>query len=128
MSKRIFKYELTPDSRQIIMMPEGSTLLKVLAQRDLPCLFVEVDDECPHVPMIIRTVTTGEIFEGMDGCSYVDTVFLGGDKAEEAWYTMHVYLQVGKTPDPIHPRFAEDREQLRDEIRTSSNGRGLVEI
>lgn len=114
--KRIFKYELTPDSRQIIMMPEGATLLKVLAQRDLPCLFAEVDEELPHVPVIIRTVTTGEIFEGMDSCGYIDTVFLGGDKPEEAWYTMHVYNQPKGSPDSVHPRFAEDRAQLREEL------------
>lgn len=125
MAKRIFKYELTPEPRQMIYMPVGARPIRVLAQRDIPCLFVEVDDDLEHQPVIIRTVTTGEIFEGMLGCKYVDTVFLGGDKPEEAWYTMHVYVQTEKIADSVHPRFADDRAQLREELQ---GGAGLVEI
>lgn len=115
---KIFKYDLIPDEpREILMMPVGARPLKVLVQREIPVLFAEVDDEQTLVPRIFRKVTTGEIFEGMPGCEYIDTVFLGGDKPEEAWYTMHVYEQVRNIPDPVHPRFKEDREQLETELR-----------
>jgi hypothetical protein len=115
-AKRIFKYELNPEGRQMLMMPRGAQPLSVEQQRDLPVLFALVDDEQPLESRIFRAVTTGEIFNP-ENSTFVGTIFLGGDKPEEAWFTMHVWEQPEGVIDPIHPRFADDYHQLQEELK-----------
>lgn len=99
----------------MLQMHKGAQPLSVEQQRDLPVLFALVDDELPLETRIFRTVTTGEIFNP-EGSIFIGTVFLGGDKPEEAWFTMHLWEQPEGVADPIHPRFQEDYKQLQEEL------------
>lgn len=108
---RIFKYELQVESRQLITTPPGSKILSLGVQNEIPVLFVEVNPEnAGSEQHVIRTVTTGEVFNAED-CVFIGTVIIKG------WYTCHVYEQAVKgAPDPVEDRFLEDRAQVRKEL------------
>jgi len=48
---KIFKYPLTVTDHQVISMPQGATILTVQTQREIPCIWAEVDPEEVRVTM-----------------------------------------------------------------------------
>lgn len=113
---RIYKYQLEVESRQILMIPEGATIISVGTQGEIahdnqpnsqmPVLFALVPNpNAPAIPRVFRTVTTGEIFNDV-GLSFVGTTFVD-------WYTAHVFEVVDPTPDPIEDRFQDDMREIR---------------
>lgn len=117
--RRIFKYGLEVETRQIIQMPKGAAILSVGRQGPLPFLWASVDEKQPIETRVFRTVTTGEIFNE-ERLWYIGHVQLGGEKPSEGWYECFVY-EVEQAlpqihPDPIEVRFQEDRAEIRREI------------
>lgn len=43
--KTIYKYQLKMEPRQVIKLPMGAVILTVQAQRDLPCLWAEINKD-----------------------------------------------------------------------------------
>lgn len=111
---RIFKYMLSLDARQMHMIPEGACLLSVCVQNEMPVLYAMVDPNREPTPHIIRCVTTGEVFNA-EWCSFIGTIEFGAPK----WYMAHIFeqLEMGQS-DPVGKRFADDREQVRQEMKS----------
>ena len=119
MARRIFKYPIEIENRQIIQMPKGARILHAERQGEFPVLWASVDPAQPVEPRVFRMVTTGEIFNE-ERLAYVGTIQLGGNRPLEAWFVMHLYEvetaleQIN--PDPIEGRFQEDLEEIKHEI------------
>lgn len=64
MSKRIFKYPLKIEDKQIIKMPLGYQILTVQIKDNVPCIWAIVDDKEAHViDCKIITIGTGHCFD-----------------------------------------------------------------
>lgn len=113
--KRIFKYPLTVEPRQLLQIHKDAEILSVQVQMsEFPVLYALVESGTTELETrIIRGVTTGEEFNG-DGCWYVGTVIL------KNWFVWHVWEQFGKEPDPISDRFKDDRKQINDELEENN--------
>jgi hypothetical protein len=109
---RIFKYRLSLESREMIQTHEGVQFLSVGLQDGFVCVWGLVDEDRPIKPHIIRLVTTGEIFNP-EGCEFIGTFQYGAP----TWFMGHLWHQVGKQADPVHPRFADDFKQIRAELK-----------
>ncbi len=114
---RIYKYPLEVESRQLLQIPEGASILSVGTQGELgtkdkpnsqmPVLFALIPNpDAPCVTRVFRTVTTGEIFNH-EGLQFIGTTFVD-------WYTAHVFEAVTPYPDPIEDRFQDDMREIRD--------------
>lgn len=119
MKRRIFKYALQVESRQMLQMPRGAEVLSVGRQGPLPFLWASVDETQPPEARIFRSVTTGEWHE-TERLFYIGHVQLGGEKPSEAWYECFVY-EVEQAldqinPDPIEERFQADLAEIRHEV------------
>lgn len=102
--RRIFKYPLEVEQRQLLHMPVGAQLVAVIEQQEMPVLYALVDEEAPHEQRIIRVVTTGEEFTAES--RYIGTAVLKG------WYVAHVLeLLPDARFDPLSDRFEEDRRE-----------------
>lgn len=112
MTKRIFKYPIKLQSREIVMMPSGAEILSVCVQEEIPVLYAMVAEGNAPEPRIIRTVTTGEIFND-EWCYFVGTIQYGAPK----WFVAHIFVQLemGQN-DPVSDRFADDRRQVQEEL------------
>lgn len=67
MSKRIFKYPLKIEDKQVIKMPLGYQILTVQIKDNVPCIWAIVDDKETHiVDCKIITVGTGHYFDKLD--------------------------------------------------------------
>lgn len=91
------------------MMPMDAEILSVCLQEGIPVLFAKVRKNLDHEPRIIRNVTTGEEFQSAG--QFIGTIQWG----EPTWYVAHIFEQ-GDGPDPISERFADDHEQVTDEV------------
>lgn len=114
MVRRIYKYTLEPDRRQLVMMPDGAKLLNVLVQNEYPVLYAEVDPEAEHVARVFAVVTTGDYYDSA-GKVYVGSVVL------QDWFVAHVFEQPNGQADPVDTTRLEDFAQIkRDLIDTKS--------
>ncbi len=117
--RRIFKYEIKIEPRQIIMLPKGAEILHVGRQGEFPFLWASVDETMPAEPRVFRVVMTGEVFNE-ERLFYLGTIQLGGENPRQAWFVMHIYEvetaldQIN--PDPVEDRFQADLAEIRDEV------------
>jgi len=117
--RRIFKFQLQAEGRQIIQMPKGAQILSVGRQGPLPFLWASVDQTMPYEVRVFRIVTTGEVFNE-ERLFFLGHVQLGGEKPSDAWYECFVYEvetaldQIN--PDPIEERFQADLHEIRHEV------------
>lgn len=111
-TRRIFKYKLAVSGREMIQTHEGAQFLSVGVQDGFVCLWAAVDETKPLRTRIIRCVTTGEIFNP-EACEFIGTFQFG----TPTWFVGHVWEQVGKAADPIHPRFKDDFNQVKAELK-----------
>lgn len=117
--RRIFKYEIKIESRQVIMLPKGAQILHLGRQGEFPYMWVSVDQTMPSEPRVFRVITTGEVFNE-ERLFYLGTIQLGGENEKQAWFVMHVY-EVEQAldqinPDPIEERFQADLAEIRHEV------------
>jgi len=61
MPKKIFKYELSPNTTQNIPMPKGAEILCIQNQRETPCIWALCDFEEGKYNRTIELVATGEL-------------------------------------------------------------------
>ena len=117
MTSRVFKYRLLLQHRELIWMPESASILSVAIQDGFPVLYavVAVDDQTKLSPRIIRTVSTGEEFNS-NNCFYIGSTMYGAP----TWFVAHVFEQVGREPDPVSDRYAEDFAQVGAELRAAA--------
>ena len=108
---RIFKYSLQIKHREIVQMPASARIISVVWQNGLPFLYAVVEDEGRIKPRIIRTVTTGEIFNE-EGCRFIGTLQGGSPQ----WFVAHVFEQYAGSNDPVSDRFANDFRAIGKEI------------
>jgi hypothetical protein len=120
MNRRIFKYALQVESRQLIQIPKGAEILSVGRQGPLPFLWAMVDENQPHETRVFRNVTTGDVFNA-ERLSFIGRIQLGGDNDREGWYECFVFeVEIALpqyNPDPISDRFAVDMDEINEEIR-----------
>ena len=122
MTRRIYKYELKVEQRQLLQMPRGATILDVDRQGPLPFLWASVDPTQPNETFVIRMVTTGEVYNE-ERLWYIGHTKLGGEIRNginegwfEAWWFIVETALPQVNPDPLERRYADDIEQLNDEI------------
>lgn len=131
MTRRIFKYSIEIESRQMIQMPKGAEILSVGRQGPLPFLWAMVDPTQSCEPRVFRNVTTGEEFNA-ERLSFVGRVQLGGDNDREGWYECFVFeVEMAlpqRLPDPISARFKEDMDEINREMAEAVAGRELVAV
>jgi hypothetical protein len=84
--KRIYKYPLDILGKQSISVHEGSKILTVQAQWDIPCLWIEVDDTKPVKDIEIVTFGTGHSVIEDKPIQYIGSYQLGGGN-----FVGHVY-------------------------------------
>lgn len=60
----IWKYELSTTDEQRLMMPRGSTILSLQVQRDIPCIWVLVNERAECRQRRIRIYGTGHPVDG----------------------------------------------------------------
>jgi hypothetical protein len=120
MQRRVFKYPIQVESRQIIQMPRGAKILSVGRQGPLPFLWAMVDEDQPHEARVFRNLTTGEDFNA-ERLSFVGRVQLGGEGKLDGWYECFVFeVEIALpqyNPDPISDRFQADMDEINQEIR-----------
>lgn len=58
----IHKYMLSPTDMQEVRMPKGAKILCVQTQRDVPCIWAEVDVHQPMETRVFTTIGTGHTF------------------------------------------------------------------
>ena len=86
--RRIYKYPLTIDDTQTVMIPDNSTILTVALQYGKPVLWVEVDTEETLRKRIIYTRGTGHDLKDVHG------VYLGTYQKGNGAFVFHVYVGV----------------------------------
>ncbi len=69
---KIFKYVLSGDSKQIVIMPDGATILTIQLKDSSPCLWALVNTNNMLCERVFITLFTGEIIESYYG-EYVAT-------------------------------------------------------
>jgi hypothetical protein len=129
--RRIFKYPIEVESRQMIQMPRGAEILSAGRQGPLPFLWALVDPSEPFEPRIFRNVTTGEEFND-ERLVFVGHIQLGGDNDREGWYECFVFevdtALPQRRPDPISARFRDDMDEIKLEITEAVGTRELVAV
>ena len=130
MFRRIFNYELQPEGKQILMMPKGADVIGVAEKYGFPYLLVVVPEQGLLEPRVFRIVTTGEVFN-YAMLDYIGTLRLGGEDANGAWYTMHVFEVETSLNLPEHHAEPIDlrNDKYRDDLaalRTELKGRRKV--
>jgi hypothetical protein len=112
--KRIFKYSLEVEPRQMLHLPAGAELLSVIADALGPKLYALVDPEAPAEPRILRTVVAGEVVEGDALGAYVGTYVVG-----EGRFIGHLFEQAVGVGDERDRRWDADMADLRRELVAS---------
>jgi len=69
--KTIWKYKLQIMGCQPVAMHKGAKILTVQKQRDIPCLWAEVETENPYTRRLIISIGTGG--EGGNDLEYIGT-------------------------------------------------------
>jgi hypothetical protein len=111
MSVRIFKWEIQPERRQLLKVPQGTKFLTVDKQYDLLVLWGEAPQPVfGYEDRVLVVVTTGDEFESV-GKTYIGSAILG-KQGEGEWYVSHVYEQHRGAHDPIDHRNDEDRATI----------------
>jgi hypothetical protein len=83
--RTIWKFQLTTTDLQHVQMPKGPILF-VAAQREVPCLWVEVDSEAPRIERLFAIYGTGhQMPEG------INQDYLGSYMLMEGALVFHVY-------------------------------------
>ncbi len=117
-TRRIFKYPIKIESRQMIQMPKGARILDVGRQGPLPYLWASVDPDAPVEPRIIRLVTTGEVYNE-ERLDYIGHLQLGGEGPLQGWFEAWLFevetALPQLSPDPISDRFKDDLDEVRRE-------------
>lgn len=89
MHKRIFKYELHP-LQKTMLVHDGCKFLSVQVQRGIPCVWVEVDTDMISIEIPIYIIPTGGQLPDAN-CEYLGTFQL-----EDGDLVFHVYTGVTK--------------------------------
>lgn len=87
MAKAIYKYELVITDRQVISIPEGSSILTVQMQNGRPCMWVLVEVDREPVDRIITCYGTGNPIKSHPG-AYIGTVQSNGGSL--VWHFFNV--------------------------------------
>ena len=74
---QIWKYPLSSDAVQDILMPKGAEILTVQTQGETPCLWAQVDERALLEPRRIRVYGTGHPMQGPVG-KYMGTFQIHG--------------------------------------------------
>lgn len=124
---KIWKYPIRVQSKELIVMPKGAKVLKLVEQGGLPYIYVLVDPDETPVTRVFRTVTSGEQFNS-DAVEWVDTAILDG------WFVIHLFEVTDPKagPDPVDddPRWRGDYKEYRDSIENliAVNTEGQTEV
>jgi len=81
----IWKYPLDVIDTQVILMPEGAEILSVAIQRDIPCVWVKVDQNAKLQPRDIHIRGTGHPLYGYEG------KFIGSFQLDGGAFVFHVF-------------------------------------
>jgi hypothetical protein len=113
-TRRIFKYKLDVERRQVVMMPKGAEVLRLGVQRGLPHIWVSVDESQPLEPYAFRGVTTGERYNE-ERLWYIGTVEL------DDWFVWHLFIIEQALPanpnDEEEVRWQADFDQIKRDIK-----------
>jgi hypothetical protein len=87
--KRIYKYELSPNSPQMIELPEGAQILTAQGQHGRSvCLWALVDPERPKEQRYFEVFATGEAIHTDMG---LDRNYIGTAQLEGGQLIFHVF-------------------------------------
>ena len=83
----IYKYPLTLETPQTLVLPIGSKVLSVQAQNDVPTVWVlqQEGDAAATTEVLVAVIATGQPFE-IENWNYIDTVQIGG-------FVWHVFMR-----------------------------------
>lgn len=83
----IYKYPLTLETPQTLVLPIGSKVLSVQAQNGVPTVWVlqQEGEAVATTEVLVAVIATGESFE-IENWNYIDTVQIG----EFVW---HVFMR-----------------------------------
>ncbi len=78
MAKKIYKYSLSLEAHQEIMLPNGAKVLRFMNQYEVPTIWAEVDPDEPTLPRLFHIVGTGHDMPTQE-LTYIGTaLFRGG--------------------------------------------------
>lgn len=76
--EKIFKYPLEVTDTQFIEVPKGAAILTVQAQKDIPCIWAQVDPDMPLIKRRILTYGTGHPIDPTEAKHYIGTYQING--------------------------------------------------
>ena len=82
---KIFKYEIEITEEQVIMLPEGAVILHFGLQKDVPYIWVRVEEHVEKVKRHFKVVGPGHVFEDY-ALEYVGTVV-----NHKGYFVWHLY-------------------------------------
>lgn len=90
--KTIYKYELTAHQKQSVALPKDAVILHVDNQREMICIWCELDPEDKDLrARMFEVFGTGhEIHEDMG----IERIYIGTVKLQGGDYIFHVYERI----------------------------------
>lgn len=90
MEKRVYKYPLEVQDRQVITIPKGAKILSLHVQDSTPCIWVLVDaNEQQKEKVVLRTFGTGQsLYSNGKNLEFIGTYLLRNDQA-----VFHVFIE-----------------------------------
>lgn len=82
----IWKYALELRDEQVLMLPEGGSILTVQMQGEVICLWAVVNPKAREIPVKFMIVGTGNHGPNFEGLAYVGTV-------QERQFVWHVFVE-----------------------------------